>query len=142
MKEYSNTTLEDLAKMTKTQLQKMVIELINQNISLKKNQIIPIKQKAIVSDEYVKKIEDIIEQYNLKEVTRKQDVAFKRHAVRWFLKKNTNLKHREIALLTSSIEQSTINHSVSVHERLIETKDSVYIDCVSEIMNQLNELTK
>lgn len=142
MKEYNNTTLEELSKMTKMQLQKMVVELINQNLSLKKNQIISIKQETILNDEYIKRVEDIIEQHKLKEVTRKQDISFKRHAVRWFLKRNTNLKHREIALLTGSIEQSTINHSVGVHERLIETKDSVYINCVSGIVNQLSELVK
>lgn len=132
-------TVEELAKMTKLQLQKLVIELINANLTLqRKVGVEPIDK--VYENKIINGCIAIIEEHNLNEATRRQEVVFKRHAVRWFLRQNTKLKHREIATLTNSIEHSTINHSVAVHERLIETKDEVYIDCIADIMNQLNNL--
>lgn len=62
---------------------------------------------------------------DIKRKTRKHEIVYARHMIRWFLHKYTPLSHLQIVCETGGINHSTSIHSIITCEDLVET-DKTY----------------
>ena len=90
------------------------------------------KNKSLILEQ----IDYLVNSFNI-ERNRKNENRMRRQALMWWMRKHTNMTHREIGNFFGNYNHATVCNAVKKHNQLTEVKDPLYMDISNEILSLL-----
>lgn len=96
-------------------------------------------KKSFNREDALYMLSKVVEKYDLKKVSRKRELVFKRHYFNWFCYSNfmTKITLQKIGGLVGK-DHASVLHSMKVSENLLLTRDSLFLQVIQEIDQDLN----